>query len=324
MTYSATEGGPVENGAEARPRWVQPKIDTKTRRHLSTRNSARAWVHIAFRLAIQVGLIAGATLALRSEAWLAGAALTLLSGAMWGFLGWAGLSHELFHGTVFASSRQNRVLFRVFSVLSWGNYGYFEVSHWLHHKYTRFDRDPESADDDPIRLAELPWLVTLNLPAFAKRVVILARNSVGYVPPFLAESATKKEKRSVQAGARVVLLTQTILVVIFLAMGMPEFILLITLGPFICSLPVRILELVQHKGLARGVNDFRLNTRTVRLPFIFAFLYCNMNYHVEHHVLPSVPYYHLPKLQDHLVAIGFLDERKVPSARQAIRIAFER
>jgi Na+-transporting NADH:ubiquinone oxidoreductase subunit F len=35
---------------------------------------------------------------------------------------------------------------------------------------------------------------------------------------------------------------------------------------------------------------------------VFRFLYLNMNYHVEHHIFPSVPYPALPKLHDEIKA----------------------
>ena len=52
----------------------------------------------------------------------------------------------------------------------------------------------------------------------------------------------------------------------------------------------------QHLGLAEDVLDHRLNSRTVYMNPIFRFLYWNMNYHVEHHMFPTVPYHALPKL----------------------------
>jgi fatty acid desaturase len=52
----------------------------------------------------------------------------------------------------------------------------------------------------------------------------------------------------------------------------------------------------QHIGLAEDVLDHRLNTRTVYMNPVFRFTYWNMNYHVEHHLFPMVPYHQLPKL----------------------------
>jgi fatty acid desaturase len=46
------------------------------------------------------------------------------------------------------------------------------------------------------------------------------------------------------------------------------------------------------------VFDHRLNARTVRMNPVFRFLYWNMNYHIEHHMFPMVPYHALPKLHE--------------------------
>jgi Na(+)-translocating NADH:ubiquinone oxidoreductase F subunit len=52
----------------------------------------------------------------------------------------------------------------------------------------------------------------------------------------------------------------------------------------------------QHAGLAENVLDHRLNCRTVYMNSINRYLYWNMNYHVEHHMFPLVPYHALPAL----------------------------
>ncbi len=54
----------------------------------------------------------------------------------------------------------------------------------------------------------------------------------------------------------------------------------------------------QHAGMGENVLDYRLNTRTVKMCRINRFLYWNMNYHVEHHMFPMVPYYRLPELHE--------------------------
>ncbi|MDA8746874.1 fatty acid desaturase, partial [Litoreibacter sp.] len=53
---------------------------------------------------------------------------------------------------------------------------------------------------------------------------------------------------------------------------------------------------LQHAGLAENVLDHRLNARSVYMNPVSRFIYWNMNYHVEHHMFPMVPYYNLPKL----------------------------
>ena len=53
---------------------------------------------------------------------------------------------------------------------------------------------------------------------------------------------------------------------------------------------------MQHAGLREDVLDHRYNSRTVYMNPFLRFLYSNMNYHVEHHIFPTVPYYALPAL----------------------------
>ena len=61
-----------------------------------------------------------------------------------------------------------------------------------------------------------------------------------------------------------------------------------------------IYGLTQHAGLAENVLDHRKNTRTVYMNPIHRFLYWNMNYHLEHHFFPLVPYYNLPRLHEQI------------------------
>ena len=56
-------------------------------------------------------------------------------------------------------------------------------------------------------------------------------------------------------------------------------------------------------GMAEDVLDHRLNSRTVYMNPVFRFLYWNMNYHVEHHMFPMVPYHALPKLHEEMKAV---------------------
>ena len=55
---------------------------------------------------------------------------------------------------------------------------------------------------------------------------------------------------------------------------------------------------MQHGGLADNVVDHRLNSRTVYMNPVSRFIYWNMNYHIEHHMFPMVPYHALPRLHE--------------------------
>lgn len=57
-----------------------------------------------------------------------------------------------------------------------------------------------------------------------------------------------------------------------------------------------LFVLTQHLGLCEDVLDHRLNCRTFYTNPIIRFIYWNMNYHIEHHMFPMVPYHALPAL----------------------------
>ena len=63
-----------------------------------------------------------------------------------------------------------------------------------------------------------------------------------------------------------------------------------------------VYGLTQHAGLAENVLDHRLNCRTVYMNPVHRYLYWNMNYHVEHHMFPMVPYHALGTLHQELKA----------------------
>ncbi len=54
--------------------------------------------------------------------------------------------------------------------------------------------------------------------------------------------------------------------------------------------------------MGENVLDHRLNTRTILLGPVNRFIYWNMNYHIEHHMFPMVPYYRLAELHEELKA----------------------
>jgi fatty acid desaturase len=54
------------------------------------------------------------------------------------------------------------------------------------------------------------------------------------------------------------------------------------------------------QGLARNIKDHRFSTREMYLNPILSFLYWKMEYHLTHHMFPTVPSYNLDKLHHHI------------------------
>ena len=74
---------------------------------------------------------------------------------------------------------------------------------------------------------------------------------------------------------------------------------------------------LQHLGVANNVTDHRLNTRTLMIGPINRFLYLNMNYHVEHHMLTMIHYYKFPAIRE-------LIKQDLPEAEPGIFAAYKR
>jgi Na+-transporting NADH:ubiquinone oxidoreductase subunit F len=56
-----------------------------------------------------------------------------------------------------------------------------------------------------------------------------------------------------------------------------------------------MLNDTQHVGLAEDVYDHRLCSRNVYYGPIMSFIYWNMQYHIEHHMYPGIPFHSLRK-----------------------------
>jgi fatty acid desaturase len=97
--------------------------------------------------------------------------------------------------------------------------------------------------------------------------------------------------------ARVVLLGHLVLASVFIATGQWILILLVNLPIFYCGWLVVLCGMPQHIGLVPDSPDFRLCCRTFTCSPFVGFLYWNMQYHVEHHMFPAVPFYNLPALR---------------------------
>ena len=83
--------------------------------------------------------------------------------------------------------------------------------------------------------------------------------------------------------------------------------------PAVTALQVilRIRGVAEHAGYQPG-PDQRLNSRTVVNPVqTFLFAPHNVNYHIEHHQYPGVPFYNLPKLHRLMMQHRLIPEKNL-------------
>ena len=123
------------------------------------------------------------------------------------------------------------------------------------------------------------------------------RNGIrGGIPNFLIEQ--DREKAFWASRVHLGVLVETAGTAIALQSWLPA--MLIGLPTFYGSWLHHLLASLQLAGLAVDVPDHRLNARTVHMNPIFRFIYSNMNYHVEHHMYPMVPFHSPPALHEEI------------------------
>ena len=206
--------------------------------------------------------------------------------------------HECSHGTTFRTRWINEAFYHLASFMALKNPYAWRWSHTRHHTDTIVvGRDPEIAFPRPPDVLGMV-LNLLHLKAGFKEVGRMLRNACGKLSPDESEYVPESERWKVHWTARAHVLVLAVVAAASVAWESPLPILMIGLPTFYGSWLHHLMATTQHAGLAENVPDHRLNTRTVLLNPVLRFIYSNMNYHIEHHMFPMVPFHALPALHE--------------------------
>ncbi len=204
--------------------------------------------------------------------------------------------HECGHGTAFRTQWMNDAVYQIASFMIMRNPVTWRWSHARHHTDTIIvGRDPEIAVMRP------PDLVRLCLNVFGivdvwHAVPDMLRNAAGNLSADEKTFVPEQEQHKVARIARVWVAVYAGTAGLVIASGSILPLMFIGLPRFYGAWHHVMTGLLQHGGLADNVVDHRLNSRTVLMNPVSRFIYWNMNYHVEHHMFPMVPYHALPQL----------------------------
>jgi fatty acid desaturase len=206
--------------------------------------------------------------------------------------------HECGHGTAFRTRWMNDIVYEIASFMMMRNSVVWRWSHARHHTDTIIvGRDPEITGMRPPQLIIIA-LNFLGIVSAPQSFAALVRNAFGALSPEEADFVPESERPRAYRVARVhmAIYAVTLLACILTGSILPA--MLIGLPRFYGIWLLLVLGLPQHLGLAEDVLDHRLNSRTIYMNPVLRFLYWNMNYHVEHHMYPMVPYHRLPDLHE--------------------------
>ena len=204
--------------------------------------------------------------------------------------------HECSHGTAFKTPWMNDVVYHIACFMIMRNPTRWRWSHTRHHTDTLIvGLDPEIAVMRPPVLFKviLAFFGILDVWHAMKNMVM---NTFGVISAEEKSFIPEMEWPKVILAARIwfVIYAATIATAFFLNSWLP--IVLVGLPRIYGAWHHVLTGLMQHGGLADNVLDHRMNSRTVHINPVSRFIYWNMNYHVEHHMFPMVPYHALPKL----------------------------
>jgi Na+-transporting NADH:ubiquinone oxidoreductase subunit F len=204
--------------------------------------------------------------------------------------------HEAGHGTAFRTDWMNNALYEIASFMVMREATVWRWSHTRHHSDTIIvGRDPEIAVPRPpnLRLLALGFFNLGAYPAYFRKILL---HSAGRMTADERTFIPESEFGKVYMRARIYagIYAAVIALAVYTHSFLPLF--YVGLANIFGSWLMVIYGLTQHAGLAENVLDHRLNCRTVYMNPVNRYLYWNMNYHVDHHMFPLVPYHALPRL----------------------------
>jgi len=296
LTGSAEGASEITNDAfedRVEKEWHACTVDRKALKQLIKRDDATALAHFGLWL----GLLTASGVA----AWLTWGTLWCIPAfAAYGVLYSAAdhRHHELSHGTPFRTRWINDVLFQLCAFMTLREGFYYRWSHSRHHTHTLIvGRDPEIAAKRPPNLVAIAsdlFFISDGRTQFSR----IFRNASGDLTDDGQHFVPESERSKVVWASRAYVLVFAGVIATSVAVQSILPAMFIILPRFYGGALSQLFNLTQHAGLDEDVFDHRLNTRTVLMNPVFDFLYVNMNYHIEHHMFPMVPFYRLPELHE--------------------------
>jgi fatty acid desaturase len=204
--------------------------------------------------------------------------------------------HECAHGTAFRSRWLNEGFYHLLSFMCLREAYLWRWSHARHHTHTMIrGLDPEITVPRP---ANLPAIASDFLYLYSGSVEVrkILLHAMGVMTPAALAFVPPGERFKMVWTSRVYVALVVATLGAAAAAGSLLPLMFIFLPRFYGAWFHQLCVLTQHAGLAEMVKDHRLNTRTVTMNPLARFLYVNMNYHLEHHMFPMVPFHALPRL----------------------------
>lgn len=178
----------------------------------------------------------------------------------------------------------------------------YRTTHADHHAYLNSERDPDWARKLPHPQWQFPMALSFVRRNWLRFVLWNGPKEWIYVMLHLARVLPLKNLRKKESlrrvGGRLLYYSCVAVAVSYLSLWRELFLYWVVPLLFVFPSLQRIRSVAEHFGLAR-VHDLN-QSRTILAPWYESFFLGprNINYHLAHHLIPGVPFYKLPKLQE--------------------------
>lgn len=293
---------------EERIKWYRTPVDRDVLRDLTRPGSLRPLLQVGGHILFSVFTGWFAVYSFLNFPWPVTLLAVYIHGTFYNFLGMFTGIHELTHGTVFKNRKLGEAIYYILGILTWNNIYKFHDSHFAHHRFTcHREKDQEVVLPEKFRPIDWFFMFTVTpvsgaggVPGIYSMIAETVKYAFGIMNTDwehrLFPESTPKKRKKVFNYARLTLLVHAVLAAYFIWSGLWILLFVVTFGSFIAPWLAILCALPQHIGLKGDTPDWRVCCRTVLMSPFIRFFYWNMNYHIEHHMYASVPFYNLPKL----------------------------
>jgi fatty acid desaturase len=221
--------------------------------------------------------------------------------------------HEAIHGNLFRRRSLDRWAAFLAGLPGLVSGTAYRVSHLAHHRHNRSELDPDEfahifRGRRVQSVAFWVWAV-LGLPIFIVHVAVSAM-----------KRGTRGDRRAVVFEYAIILAVHATIWFLLARSGRLEIILWAWALPLASTWVIVSLRGWSEHMLTRPEHPLT-RTRTITSNRLMSFLMLNLNYHLDHHLFPGVPWYNLPKLhsllEDEYRAAG------APIYRSYLRFAWD-
>ena len=284
-------------------KWHKCKVDIDVLKELSKKSDLKGFQHIIVFFGLLI--ITGTFAYLAWGTWWS-AFWFLVYGNIYSFSN--PLWHETGHKTAFKTNFLNEFFYYLSSFMSNFEPIRWRYSHFVHHANTYstenpFDHEIEYGNN----LKETPKRLIINIIPFLDLLFFKKHISFEIIQHALGiKTNVMKESIPENAHAKSVFHSR-VFIIIWLAIILWSIwsqswlpMLYILLPQYYGKTLHKLVAFTQHAGLARNVKDHRFSSREMYLNPLLSFLYWKMEYHLTHHMFPTVPSYNLDKLHHHI------------------------